>query len=126
MIYCYRRRDNHEIVEKHFDHVPDDKEKLKRITCEDGVIADRDFAAEGQGGPKHKAYGNLWPKYSRAMGLNPNQVTEDGQYADPEMRRKFPNHRFDPDTGKQRFESMQQRRKQLADTGFRDNDSFMH
>lgn len=126
MIYLYRRRDNGEIVQRHFDHLPDDEEKLRRITCEDGTIADRDFTAEAQDSVGHKAYGGLWPKKSRAMGLNPNQITEDGKYGDPTMRKRFPDHQFDPNTGEQIFNSMKQRRKQLSDVGFKDNDSFMH
>lgn len=124
MIYLYRRRDNGEIVERHFSGVPDDEEKLRRVECEDGVIADRDFMAEANDRPGHKAYHHLWPKKSRAAGLNPNQVAEDGRYADEEARRKHPDHRFDPDTGEMVFSDKKQRRKQLKEIGMTDHDSY--
>lgn len=122
--YCYRRRDNNEVVERSFSHVPP-KDVRRQIECEDGVLADRDYGPEHD--PRQRTRGDLWPLKSDSMGIGQRQVDpETGGYANPEMRRKFPKHKFDPRTGQMIFNSKMHRRQCLKDTGYRDHDSYMH
>ena len=57
-----------------------------------------------------------WPIHSRGLSVLPNQI--------PEMKRLFPNHKFDPKTGHMIIGSQKEFEQVRADLGFVDNDGF--
>jgi len=75
--YCYRRRDNGEIVERVIT-VAQMIQLGNTLTLEDGVKADRDIPAEMSG--VHATPG-AWPMESRAAGVNPDQIPQAREYA---------------------------------------------
>ncbi len=120
--YCYKREDTGEVVERTFMAIPDD-ETRRRIVCDDGVVATRFLAAEGDG--ERKAVYGRWPMMSAACGVNPKQVdAKTRRYADRAKRKRFPHHKFDPRTGRMQFDSRQHRRRCLKDMGMVDQHSF--
>jgi len=121
-VYLYKRRDAEGLVERFFQTSDDRKDT---ITCKDGVKADFSLGETLRASPGDPAAKNrCWPMESKAAGINPQQVTSDGRYKDPEARKRNPGHKFNPDTGDMVFNSQKQRRKHLHDIGMKDLNSF--
>jgi hypothetical protein len=114
-VYCYRRRDNGEIVEltmtvaqmevaEGADHA---------VECEDGVIADRDITAEHI----KTQEASCWPQYSDAIGVHPDQ--RQAAY-EASVREGVPT-RYDRE-GRAILTSRSHRRKLLKAKGLVDHD----
>ncbi len=111
--YCYKRPDG-DIIDVFFDagEAPD------QVQCSDNVVAERCLAAEING---QRAAGDairrLYPVHSKSAGVSPKQVGSDGRYKDDEMKSRFPDHEFHPETGDMIFDGPEEQKRQLSDIG---------
>ena len=107
--YCFRREDGR-VVERFLFNL---EGTPVTITCEDGQVASRDYAAEG----RHDDSTRMgWPMFSDAAGVHPNQVAEAKRQSGGLLE-------FDPD-GRARFNSPQHRKASLKHIGMVDLEGY--